>query len=219
MTRLYKYIPWGRANSNRRKWNLDIFQHQRLHLSAFDDLNDPMEAMFNADNLTNEQIKNIQKKKPNIVIGSFAKIYSDLLMWSYYGDNHKGFCLEFEINDPFDEDNLKQVNYTNSIEISKEENLLKQCVEILSKKLWPWKQEQEIRYLKLIESNDQSSQYVNIRITKVYFGIRMSSKTKSHFQKILSENVPHIEIQSLSIEDLTWWNGEENVRIMHIRCE
>lgn len=53
MPKYYKYITFGRSNSKRRKWTMDIFRNNRLYLGHFNDLNDPIEAMFNANRLTN----------------------------------------------------------------------------------------------------------------------------------------------------------------------
>ena len=61
---------------------MDIFINKHLHLGHFSEMNDPMEAMFNASELTNYQIQQIKLKKPNIVIGCFSKTYSDVLMYA-----------------------------------------------------------------------------------------------------------------------------------------
>ena len=112
MPKYYKYIPFGRSNSKRRKWTMDIFRNNRIYLGHFNELNDPMEAMFNASELTNYQIQQIKLKKPNIVIGCFSKTYSDVLMWTHYADNHLGCCVEFEI---IEGDYLEPITYDTQI--------------------------------------------------------------------------------------------------------
>ena len=208
MPKYYKYIPFGRSNSKRRKWTMDIFINKHLHLGHFSEMNDPMEAMFNASELTNYQIQQIKLKKPNIVIGCFSKTYSDVLMWTHYANNHLGCCIEFEL-DIMDGDFVRSIMYDNHIVNHSEDGLLEQCIDILTHKLSPWKYEQEVRYLRVTDS-DSTNPYLSISITKVYLGSKLSPKSVNHYKQLISLYLPDVNIQQVQIDELTWWNGEVN---------
>ena len=185
---------------------MDIFRNNRLYLGHFNDLNDPMEAMFNASELTNYQIQQIKLKKPNIVIGCFSKTYSDVLMWTHYADNHLGCCVEFEI---IEGDYLEPITYDTQIVNPSEAGLLEQCIDILTHKLSPWQYEQEVRYLKVIDP-ESTNRYLSINITKVYLGSKLTQKSVNHYKQLISRYSPDVDIQQVQIDELTWWNGEVN---------
>lgn len=209
MLRYYKYIPFGRSNSKRRKWTMDIFKNNHLYLGHFNELNDPMEAMFNANDLTSQHIKQIQSLKTNILIGCLAQTYTDILMWTHYADNHHGCCIEFEIN-RIDGDYLEPMNYSTQIEAPQYSNILGESVNILTHKLQPWEYEQEIRYLRQIDRIDYDAHYVNINIITVYLGVKLSKKSATYYQKLITQISPSITIRQLRTEELTWWDGERN---------
>lgn len=209
MPKYYKYIPFGRSNSKRRKWTMDIFRNNRLYLGHFNDLNDPMEAMFYANHLTNQHIKQIQSLKPNILIGCLTQTYTDILMWTHYADNHLGCCIEFEIN-RIDGDYIEAMNYSTQIEAPQHSSILGESVNILTNKLQPWEHEQEIRYLRQIDRNNDDSHYVYINITTVYLGVKLSEKSANYYQKLITQISPSITVRQIRTEELTWWDGKRN---------
>jgi hypothetical protein len=81
---------------------LSAISEQRLKLSLFDDLNDPFE-LFSA-NVTDPKIRKVltefkQKKMASYGLHCFSRQFDNPLLWSYYGDRHRGAALEFEISD------------------------------------------------------------------------------------------------------------------------
>lgn len=213
MDKYYKYLAFGHPCSNRRKWTKDVFENNRLHLAHFTDLNDPMEAVFNASQLTCENIRQIRALKPNIVIGCFSKCYSDVLMWSHYADGHKGCCVEFEIPS-MEDDRIIPVSYQPTINGPEGNELLDQCYDILSSKLKPWEYEQEHRYLRCISNDVLESQYVEINITKVYLGTKLPPKSYDYYEKLILKIKPDLDIQQIQPKQLTWWDGEEHPKCL-----
>ena len=76
--------------------------NERIKISLLDDLNDPYE--FLGIDLSDEKARNMfnygrdeAAKKGGIV--SFSKVWNHPIMWSHYGDKHKGICLGFDIDD------------------------------------------------------------------------------------------------------------------------
>lgn len=81
---------------------LSAISRQRLKISRFDDLNDPFE-LFSA-NVSDPKIRKVLtefKQKNMAVFGlhCFSRQFNNPLLWSHYGDRHRGVALEFEICD------------------------------------------------------------------------------------------------------------------------
>ncbi|MBK9191757.1 MAG: DUF2971 domain-containing protein [Crocinitomicaceae bacterium] len=94
------------------------------------------------------------------------------LMWSHYGDNHKGMCLVFEVNPNDNPDlfkvkykrNLPKMNYTKTATAFRE-NLIK----IATIKSRAWKYEHEWR--EVFTQKNKHADYPG-KLTKVIFGCR-----------------------------------------------
>ncbi len=133
----------------------------------------------------------------------FRGALTESLMWAHYGDNHKGFCIEYEVL------NLEDLNiplypviYTNNQSIPSINELLfcpnETFTRILTSKSPQWSYEKEYRlvYLNEIEDNKlgkniplpQGIKPVRI-ITGVKFNQNMDSETKKLFDGIDIEKV------------------------------
>lgn len=65
--------------------------------------------------LVSEDVSEIKEKVLSTFgISCFSEINNDLLMWSHYGGRYKGFCLEFDSNQPFF-NKAKKVTYSDSM--------------------------------------------------------------------------------------------------------
>lgn len=62
---------------------------------AFSTSTDPKNkiAKKEIDKIVKELLDGIQK---NSLIACFTETYKSMLMWSYYTDNHKGICIEYD---------------------------------------------------------------------------------------------------------------------------
>ena len=145
----------------------------------------------------NDMIKdNFSKIREKLLITCFSKRNDSILMWSHYGDSHKGVCFEFEDN----RDIYKDVVYSNKrpqINIkkligkiffnehinNKNDDSYNEYIETIMNqffvKLNDWNYEKEIRCLLSAEKNecvdfycDQGRYFLNMKITRIYIGIR-----------------------------------------------
>lgn len=82
-TTLYKYVPLTYVD--------DILRNQRLYLSDGKNFNDPFEVTV-TDHLTNK-VQYIE----GLHILSLTNGFENRLIWSHYGDSHKGICLSVEV--------------------------------------------------------------------------------------------------------------------------
>lgn len=77
------------------------------------------------------------------------------LMWAHYADSHKGFCVEYEVNQ--DIQNLFEVNYTTKPESPSIEELLlcpRHAIrKLITRKSYEWSYEKEYRLIYINEFN------------------------------------------------------------------
>lgn len=87
---------------------------RRLKVARFSDLNDPFELL--AIDVANKDLRvGILAKKQaindNEGLICFCRDWRDPLLWSHYGDKHRGMCLVFDVPDRL----LKPVRYVNGL--------------------------------------------------------------------------------------------------------
>lgn len=204
--KLYKYRS---LNGESLKWTKDILSKKRLFMSRFDKMNDPMEGVFDVTNMTEEAVNDIKEDKTGYRILSLTRSPYNMLMWSHYGDSHKGCCIEIDV----DEDQLKRKNYfLKHITYNNEELLCPSheltAFDYLCKKLTPWQYEDEWRILSDSSNIESGVCYLkNVTITKVYLGCKFNTNESSimlvEFKELLKKyDVEHVSKLSLKNEIL-----------------
>jgi len=91
--KLYKYY-------SNMKYAIDAIQNKRVYLGRPDNFNDPFDdAIFN-DGVGMDGKEGIYLDGMIHLgrIACFSEVPDSILMWSYYADCHRGFCLEFDIS-------------------------------------------------------------------------------------------------------------------------
>jgi hypothetical protein len=92
--RLYHYLETRCA--------LDDIRRRRLKLSTIEDMNDPYEgfSVCSDHEVTQAALEKTQWEFVNKYIAlCFSLSPNNILMWSNYGEKHKGICLGFEVFD------------------------------------------------------------------------------------------------------------------------
>lgn len=139
---------------------------------------------------------------------SLSKKWNSLLMWSHYGNNHKGFCIGFNEN-KMRESRLFgagfEVNYSTKFP---ERNPLKKIEPIqdsilqLGHKSIEWKYEEEFRLINLklegLTANDRIINYPDEFISEVILGVEISENDKTEILKICDQK--EIKVFQLSKE-------------------
>lgn len=188
---VYKYKSLGNSTCSLEKekqfgYLKDICTNGQLYASNFDNLDDPMEGIFNSyRNIDDSYLSELFSTKNCTHICSLSPTYQSMLMWSFYANQHKGCCIEVELL----EDEPKTVNYvTNPMDVDTanldNEGKIEQ---ILLRKYLDWAFENELRVL-------TKERFVKVRVNKVYFGMRISNDL---FEKYKT--------------DIQNWNEEINV--------
>ncbi len=83
---------------------LDAFRNQELKVSKFDSLNDPFELLGggSGERKVRDAIRNY-KNRMNVKTRLLccSKSWINPLLWSHYGDRHRGAALEIEVPDDY----------------------------------------------------------------------------------------------------------------------
>lgn len=101
--RAFRFLP--------ARYAMRALQTREIKVSRFDDLNDPFELygvnLGNPDHRRKfRDFKNWVSKTFGLLC--FSRSWQNPLLWSHYGERHKGAALEFEIDD----DLVEEVRYS-----------------------------------------------------------------------------------------------------------
>jgi hypothetical protein len=173
--KLYKFksFPINPQDNNFKstsEWKFieDIFENNRLYCSHFKQLNDAMEGVYWFRELPQDKINKIRSDKDCFKICSLStKINSDL-MWAYYANSENGIAIEVVIEPSL----CYKVIYSKDRPIFNETCM----TNILITKTKEWKHESEYRILKLDSFHNDT--FVDIMISKIFFGKRVDNKIK-----------------------------------------
>jgi len=85
--KLYRYMPF---NYN----NIRSIEKGAIYLSEIGKMNDVFEGLTLVHDSQTIDFKDLHDL---VYLKSFSEEKDNLLMWSHYGDNHKGLCIEYEL--------------------------------------------------------------------------------------------------------------------------
>jgi hypothetical protein len=92
--RVYHILP--------AKYAIEDLERRRLKIARLDDLNDPFELM-SCELPTPAHREAFQHYKASVArrYGAlcFSRAWKNPVLWSHYGDKHKGICLGFDVPD------------------------------------------------------------------------------------------------------------------------
>lgn len=125
---------------------LEIINEDRLYCADWQELNDPMEGVFQYfwtdENFAHKLMDSKQKKR----VCSLASCSKNILLWSHYASGFNGLAIEVELA----KEDVKEVSYKSHVpDISNEQELKHQeIVEmVLYSKLKAWEYEKELRII------------------------------------------------------------------------
>ncbi len=156
----------------------------------------------NANNTVNRIIDELRfKMASDHGISCFSEVYDDMLMWSYYADGHKGYCLEFDTSeDPFF--NAKRVNYVDKIPPFNAADLLEEKGEsadviniFLATKFKGWSHEREWRIIHKEASKLYT--YKSRSLTGIFLGTNIDSTTLEILLIILKAQNPYVKFYKM----------------------
>ncbi len=197
--KIYKY----RSGTTR---DIECLMNNQFYASSIEKLNDINEGKILIDN---QEIKlldlfaknsasifntSIEGNLKNLIqiykksgVYSLSKCYKNELLWAYYADSHKGFCVEYDYDIlkqyPFNEDNFFDVKYSENVSIINLGNMLDSGFKkSLVTKSMNWKHEDEIR---LLTPSEGLFNYFSRAVKSIYFGHRAGENTIKLVMNIL----------------------------------
>lgn len=175
----------------------DVIVTKRLFASRFDKLNDPMEwAFINEDggkDAIEALVEDTRKEKYRICCLSKSIQYG--LMWSMYADEHRGVCIELEVNNDgyLNKSELSSIDtatwyygdvvYESCAPILTIDDIRQNICQVLWTKSVQWLHENEVRYVTKTDNADNPA-FLPITIKKIYLGKRMDKAKAKELQEI-----------------------------------
>jgi hypothetical protein len=140
-------------------------------------------------------IKDAQERFAARGISCFSEVNDELLMWSHYGGQHKGFCLEFDTSHPPFE-KMRKVKYSTEMPRIDVATLLirrdfEAVMDLFSTKSTSWAYEREWRVLHA--EADTPYHYPAECLTGIYFGPEISSEALEIICLVLQGQNPHVK--------------------------
>lgn len=176
------------------------------------------------EKFTSEIIQKVKEVRNNALISCFSKRYDSILMWSHYGDKHKGICIEFDRPDKdfldvkyskkrckFDlEDTTRRVlGYMLSNEEAdvNDKGLIRCISQPFIVKSLDWQYEEEVRCI-LSPNSDGVSKFEELslytmptNITKIYVGCKVDNNSEEYKKLISLANSKNVAISELKTSD------------------
>lgn len=143
---------------------------------------------------SNGALAEARKNFANRGVSCFSEVNDELLMWSHYGGQYKGFCLEFDTSyPPFEK--MRKVNYSTKMPRIDVATLhlkddFEAVMNLFSTKSTSWSYEREWRVLHAEAGT--SYHYPAACLTGIYFGPEISSEALEIICLVLQGQNPHV---------------------------
>lgn len=165
-------------------------------------------------------VRMFSRKVSQIGIQSFTELdYQNPLMWSHYADNHRGFCIQYELNDSaFNrfyngyKTGFANMNYTTmKVEFDFKEILfmpIETALSYITHKTAHWAYEKELRLVYTPEPGHQGKHGYSITlpsyltVTAIYGGLDCKPKFESRLKQCAE--VLRIPYYSIDIDKLSF---------------
>lgn len=152
-------------------------------------------------NLFNHFRKDTTRMFGDIGMVCFSKKKKNILMWSHYADEHKGFCVEFDraLLESGCQAPLKDMTYDRkNLSYLMKEDGVHPAEKLLLTKAKDWLYEKEVRMLILLNSgnnvfglrNERFMKFPEEALTGIIFGCMMPNNDKLTIKEIFSSK-PH----------------------------
>ena len=184
---------------------LDIIVNKRLYGAKYLSLNDPMEGQFDFDlseKFSQPALQQLFDDRAKARICSLSKksnskgIPNNGILWSMYADEHRGCCIEVEVDDS----EWREVNVYYSKLPPIVDNPHVQVIDILSIKFNQWEYENEVRYI----NTDPKTPYMNVKIKAVYLGCRVNKDDVDFYTSLIHSIDENIIVRQIKRNEIKW---------------
>ena len=132
-------------------------------------------------------------------IYSLSQTFNDEVLWAHYGNSHKGFCIEYDLDILLEDyEHYFSVTYSEKpadIGIPDVANNSQIFKKIVGHKSSRWKYEQEIR---ILTDKYGTSQYNYKALKSIYFGLKMDNEQKFEIKnRLKGRGIKYFQIEQL----------------------
>ena len=197
ITKLYKYVSY---NEN----SLSILINKEVWFPKTKILNDPFEFQFHlSENQINgfpidqNAIRQAVEDSKELGVFCLTEVNDNILMWSHYANQHKGFCIEFERSDHnylggeacvpvfYPEDD--QLPIYKPFDVIRPESFA--GIATTKAKLWSY----ELEWRMISREKGNRPYALPGDITAIIFGERMDKKHRQTIKNILGSEMLYLE--------------------------
>lgn len=195
--------------------DIQTMMNNEIWFSGIEYLNDPFEKVYSTKTFEeyegSEQVvtdfftpfqKNVDEYFNKVGILSLCEENTNLVMWSHYSDNHKGYCIEYNL----DSNIINKLNFENDDEIFLMDVEYKDTpIDFLSlpsnfqfylrRKSKLWEYEHELRY---ISSKKGLHKIPSDAIKSIYLGASINEIVKETILKLCTEKKINLYQSTLS---------------------
>ena len=195
--RLYHYLE--------TKWALDDIRRRRLKISKIDDMNDPYEfACVRSTDERSQAALDLNRDEVCKCAGvlCFSRSWSSVMMWSHYGDRHKGVVLGFDVSDeelrPVDYD-VQELTVVGDLNVLPTREQLRLVNLLCGGKYSGWIYEKEVRVnAKRADMDEETGLYFadfneKLKLKEVIAGVRFPMSRRP-IEEALKGYPEHVEI-------------------------
>ena len=174
---------------------VDILLYQRLYAAPYNELNDPMEGMFEywGSYDIKQFLEAMKEEKERIRICSLSETENNALMWAYYADGHRGVVIGVDVA----KEGIDRVEYVESLDFDPYPSSTVEGVarEILLKKLHAWAHEKEVRV-------QARHPFIPVTVKRIHLGLRLSQEREALIRRLVDGLCPDVQVTRISERDL-----------------
>lgn len=182
---LYRYVPFT------ENWTMETIKSEDVYIVPATKLNDNFEgAPYGILSSYSTDMLEIERIQGEVYVKSFSCKKNNNLMWSHYGDSHKGICIGYDFSlAPHDVINhLYPVQYSDVRFTSKYSRNIAAHPFLYLRKSKCWAYEKEFRLL--YKKNELPHENYNIHlncITEIQFGLRTPECIKNRITNFMRD--------------------------------
>ncbi len=128
----------------------------------------------------------LEQLRNEMGVSCFSTVHDNLIMWSHYGDKHKGLILKFDVAElqKFFS-NISYVTYTNKIKPVNYERPANEIIDkLLTRKSTHWKSEREIRII--VKKNGPFS-FPKSALIELIFGLKCDTHQTTDIMHLIQK--------------------------------
>lgn len=165
----------------------------------------------------------VEEIRKSLLVTCFSKTNNSILLWSHYGDSHRGVCIEYDL-DPKEYETVKYRKKRQQLDLKfitaivlgydfigetidvNNPRIMESISKVLLTKSRDWKYESEVRMIRLANKpsedvdlvSDEDKHYLRLdKISKVFVGCRASQENINE----LKRRFPDVQIVQMKDSD------------------